>query len=155
MEPALDMLDGDGKVDLVGDDGEVDAFAHVGWGLAEVIHRQAFSWAPVHADAAPYASSLVDDHRGGVLTEFRARHFCQFDVVVNGMDAIGRDHLDAAMRTGVDAAIAKNTAITIDEDVELTLQAALGFFKSDRLGEADFDLKGSVHSADAPIGHGQ
>ncbi len=155
MEPARYVLVGDEQIELVGDDSEIHAFAHVGWGLAEVIHRQAFSWTPVHADAAADAGSLVDDHNGGVLTEFGARHFCQFDVVVNGIDAIGRDHLDASMWTGVDTTIAENAAITVNKNVELTLQAALGLFESDRLGEANFDFKGSVHGTNATVGHWQ
>ncbi len=55
--------------------------------------------------------SLVDHHRGGVRSEFGARQLRQLDIVVDRVDAIGRNHLDALVRAGIDAAVAENAAV--------------------------------------------
>ena len=59
------------------------------------------------------------------------------------------------VRTDVGAAVAEDAAIAVDEDVELALQAALGFFEADRLGVADFDFERRVARADAAGGERQ
>jgi hypothetical protein len=48
------------------------------------------------------------------------------------------------VRAGVNAAIAEDAAIPIDEDVQLTLEAALRFLKANGLGVTDFDFERSV-----------
>ncbi len=94
---------------------------------------------------------LVDDHRRRVRAQLGPGHLGQLHVVVDRVDAVGRDHLDALVRAGIDAAIAENAAVAVDEDIELALQAALGFFEADRLGVTDFDLERRVERADAAI----
>src|SRR5688572_24716171 len=67
------------------------------------------------------------------------------------MDTIGRDHLDAANRADIDAVRAENAAIAVDEDIELTLQTALGFLKTNRLGVAYLCLDGGITSVETPV----
>ena len=138
----------------VGDDGEIDAFAGVGRCLAEMVHGQALGWAPIDANSATDATALVDNHGGSVLTKFASGHLGQFDIVIDRVDSFGRDHLDALMWASVDAAVTENAAIAVNEDIELTLEAALGFFEPDRLGEANLNLKGRVQRAKSAIGNG-
>ncbi len=77
------------------------------------------------------------------------------DIVIDRVDAVGRDHLDALMRADIDAAVAENAAVAVDEDVELALQAALGLFEADRLGVADFDFDRRITSAHAALRYRQ
>src|SRR5215210_7234592 len=109
-----------------------------------MVHGQALSRAPVNTDAAADAAALVDHHCRRIGAELGPGHLRQLDIVVDRVDAIRRDHLNTAVRAGVDAAVAKDAAVAVDEDVELALEAALGFLETDRFGEADLDLEGRV-----------
>ena len=55
------------------------------------------------------------------------------------------------MRADVDAVGAEDAAVAVDEDVELALQAALGFLEADRLGVADLGLERGVAGAETAI----
>src|SRR5688572_6260192 len=126
---------------LVRDDCQVNAFAGVGRGHAEVIHGQALGWAPVDAQATANAAALVDDHGGGVWSEFASGHLRQADIAIDRVDALGADHFDAVVRAYIHAAVAENAAVSIDKDVELALQAALGFLEADAFGHAHFGFE--------------
>lgn len=136
---------------LVRDDRQIDAFAGFGRGKPEMVHRQAFGGTPVDTKTAPDARSFVDDHGGSVGSQLRARQLGQLDIVIDRVDAIGRDHLDAVMRADIDTAVTKDAAMPVDEDVQLALQTPLGFFEPDRLGEAHFDFEGRIARTHAAI----
>src|SRR6476661_2885980 len=135
----------------VGHDREVDAFPGFRRCDAEMIHRQALCRAPVDADAAADAAPLVDDHCRGVRAKLGPGHLGQLHVIVDRVDPLRRDHLDAPVWAGIDAAIAEDAAVAVDENIELALEATLGLLEADRLGETDFDLERRVQRADAAI----
>ena len=116
-----------------------------------MVHRQALGRAPVDAKRAANAGSLVDQHHRGLGTQFGAGHLGQLDVAVDRVNAIGRDHLDAFDRADIDAVRAENAAIAVDEDIELALQTALGFFEADRLRVTNFGFDRGVAGVDPAI----
>src|SRR3954463_2546542 len=79
---------------LVRHDGEIDALALGSRREAEVIHGQTLSRAPVDAQGAANAGSLIDHHHGCLGSQFGPLYLVEFDVAVDRVDAIGRDHLD-------------------------------------------------------------
>src|SRR5690606_33167352 len=79
--------------------------------------------------------------------------FGHFDIVVDAVDPLRRDHLDALVRADIGATVAENAAVAIDEDVELALEAALGFLEADGLGVADFGFERVVHGSHAALRH--
>src|SRR5215213_888467 len=130
---------------------EIDALALRSRREAEVIHRQALRRAPIDAQRAADAGSLIDQHYRRLRTQFSAGHFGELDVTVDGMNAIGRDHLDALHRADVDTIGAQDAAIAVDEDVELALQAALGLFEADRFRIADLCLDRGVAGVETAV----
>src|SRR5690554_4385944 len=64
-------------VSLVRNNRQVNALTRISRGHAEVVHGQALGWAPVDAESAPDAATLVDDHGGGVRAELTAGHLRQ------------------------------------------------------------------------------
>ena len=115
-----------------------------------MVHRQALSRAPVDADSATNAAAFIDHHRRGIRTELRPRHFGEFHIVVNCINTIGRDHLDALVRARIDTSVAQDATVTVDEDVQLALQTSLRFVETDWLGVTDFDFQCRVMSTKAP-----
>ena len=136
---------------LIRYDSEIDAFALRSWSEAEVIHCQALRWTPVDAKRAADAGSFVDKHHRGLRTQFGPGHLGEFDVAVDRVNAIGRHHLDAFDRADVDAVRAENAAIAVDENIELALQAALGFFEANGLCVADLCFDRGVAGVETSI----
>ena len=60
---------------------------------------------------------------------------------VDRVDAVERDHFDHADWAGIDTAVAQNAAVSVNEDIQLALQAALGLLKAHRLRIAEFDFE--------------